>query len=440
MWIEEIKLDNIKCFDDQSIKMGTAKAAHKWITLLGENGTGKTTILQSLALLLAGPEGAKQLLNRPEGWLKNESKVGKISTVIHQDSNDEGTFENENTEKKKFGYTFFMTGNQKITIRNKDYNQPTIIENSDKILGWLRNNALLPQGKTWFAAGYGAFRRLTRENRILTPSLQSPSRYSNFFTQFQEDKSLEAFESWLVYLDYKLAKNINDKITEHQKQLGINAINELLPEHNFFSKIDNNGKIWFNVNGTEVPTVALSDGFRSVMALAGDLVWRLIEAFPNSNNALKENGVVLIDELDIHLHPTWQREIALKLQKIFPNIQFITATHSPLIALGAGEQAVTYCFVRQNGKVEIQKLENIYRYSVNDILTSPAFNLVSEFSPQVQMKLERYEQLTANNQLDSTQKEELTQLSLFVKDIINEPTALQKEISTFIKNNLPILK
>ena len=62
MWVEEIVLDNIKCFERQSIKLGTKNAPFPWVTFLGENGTGKSTVLQSLALLLAGPEGATQLL------------------------------------------------------------------------------------------------------------------------------------------------------------------------------------------------------------------------------------------------------------------------------------------------------------------------------------------------------------------------------------------
>jgi predicted ATP-binding protein involved in virulence len=109
-----------------------------------------------------------------------------------------------------------------------------------------------------------------------------------------------------------------------------------------------------------VSTVALSDGFRSIMALAGDLIWRLIEAFPESNNPLLEEGVVLIDELDIHLHPTWQRNIAGLLRRTFPHIQFIMATHSPLVAASAGEDAVTYRFYRKEGNVEIERIQNIH--------------------------------------------------------------------------------
>ena len=78
---------------------------------------------------------------------------------------------------------------------------------------------------------------------------------------------------------------------------------------------------------------ALSDGLK-LMAWVGDLVTRLSQAFPNAENPLEQEGIVLIDEIDIHLHPTWQRQILSQLRRTFPKIQFIVTTHSPLVAGG----------------------------------------------------------------------------------------------------------
>lgn len=75
----------------------------------------------------------------------------------------------------------------------------------------------------------------------------------------------------------------------------------------------------------------LSDGERSFLAIVGDLIRRLSLAHPDLKNPLLGTGVVLIDELELHLHPKWQREVVDKLRKTFPNIQFITTTHSPFI-------------------------------------------------------------------------------------------------------------
>lgn len=438
MWIELLSIENIKCFEKQTIRFGSTKEAYPWITLLGENGTGKSTILQALAIMLAGPEGANQLL-KPEGWLKNKAKAGKLTVRLHQGQNDPGLFGGDKKERKVFQYTLYVTGSDELTINNKVFTEPVIAEDTNsKTLPWLRQNALLPKGKGWFGAGYGAFRRLTRNNsRIIVPSLQTPSRFTNFFSQFKEDDALEAFETWMVYLDYRISKS-GDEIAQRQKEWSIKAFNQLLPEGNSFDSIDTDGRIWFKVNGEKVSTVALSDGFRSVLALSGDLVWRLINAFPESENPLNEQGVVLIDELDIHLHPTWQREIAGLLRKTFPNIQFIMATHSPLVAAGAGDDAITYRFYRKNDKTLIDQITNIHTKSVDDILRSDAFNLVSVYSPQTQEKIDRYYSLKKKVKLDASEKHELQTVIPFVEEALGYnaiESETEKSLNEFIKKN-----
>ena len=115
----------------------------------------------------------------------------------------------------------------------------------------------------------------------------------------------------------------------------------MLPEEAKFDSVTAEGRIVFDIGGQKIPTICLSDGYRSILALAGDLIWRLILAFPDSSDPLRECGVVLIDELDIHLHPKWQRQVGKVLRQTFPKQQFLVATHSPLVAAGAGEDALT---------------------------------------------------------------------------------------------------
>src|SRR5262249_46187943 len=153
----------------------------------------------------------------------------------------------------------------------------------DKRLTWLRLNALTSKGLGWFAVGYGAFRRLTRSSQIIVPSLEPAARYTNFLTQFDEDQPLSAFERWLVYLDYRIAKE-KDADAKHNMDIGIAAISKMLPPGTTYDKVTAEGRILFRVGGQSVPTISLSDGYRSVLALAGDLVWRLISAFPDSDD------------------------------------------------------------------------------------------------------------------------------------------------------------
>jgi predicted ATP-binding protein involved in virulence len=174
------------------------------------------------------------------------------------------------------------------------------------------------------------------------------------------------------------------------------------------------------------------------MALCGDLVWRLIEAFPRSQNPLHEEGVVLIDELDIHLHPTWQRTIAGLLRQTFPNIQFIMATHSPLVAAGAGEDARTYRLYRQENGVRVDSIPNLSAKSVDQILQSEAFGLISIFSPETQEKIDRYYRLKKKQKLTAGEKKDLQMVLPFVTEALGYKSSesdADERLNEYIKKN-----
>ena len=413
MWVEELRLENIKCFNGDTLRFAKKEEPYRWVTFLSENGGGKSTALQALALLLAGPESVQKLAPRPIAWLRDEAKAGLISTKIHQGRNDPGQHGDDKV-RRVFGYSFHVTGSKPLTIRNRPYSEPTIIESKESNLSWLRQDAFAAMGKGWFASGYGAFRRLTRSNRILIPSLEPQARFTNFITQFNEDEPLSAFEQWMVHLDYLIGK-LDNPDARRKQEVGIAAINSLLPEGVDFNSISGEGRIYFNINGTVVPTTSLSDGYRSILALGGDLVWRLLNTFPDSPNPLHEEGVVLIDELDIHLHPKWQRSIAGLLRRQFPNIQFIVATHSPLIAAGAGDDALTLKFDIVDGNSHVSIVPDIASMNVDRILQSEAFDLVSPYSPQTQEKIDRYDSLARKNRKPNEEKE-FAQLEMFMEE------------------------
>jgi energy-coupling factor transporter ATP-binding protein EcfA2 len=437
MYVESLRLENLRSFADENIHFGESR----WITLLGPNGCGKSTALQAIGLLLAGPEGAQKLLPRPVGWLRDEGTPGKLGIRISQSENDPGQFGDEKI-RKHFSYSFSMIGSSELKLGSKTYTEPAIVENSGRSMTWLRTNALTSTGKGWFGVGYGAFRRLTRNSQIIVPALEPQARYTNFQTQFVEDEALSAFERWMVYLDYRIEKGKGrDKDASRLRDLGIDAINQLLPGSTCFDSVTIEGRVLFDVEGVKVPTLSLSDGYRSLLALGGDLVWRLIQAFPQTTDPLKEEGVVLIDELDIHLHPIWQRDIAQRLRAQFPNLQFIVATHSPWIAAGAGEDALTLKFAFSDGTTRVEKVPNISALPVDAVLQSAAFELVSPYTPQTQQKIDRYDELVAKPLLSPVEKRECAQLSLFMKearpfDGPKQPGSLEDRVEKFLAKKL----
>ena len=450
MRVESITITNIKCFKeqeisfkiDQKVRSDRAKS-YSWITLLGENGVGKSTILQALGLLLAGPEAARELLPRPTGWVRDPKRSGTLKVKIHPDEGDIGKFR-EGKQQKTFSLSYAVTGSIAVEVGKQTYTEPSLVEDSTKMLSWLRANAFASGSQGWFAVGYGAFRRLTRLSQVIVPSLEQPKRSSNFFTQFNEDTSLSSFERWMVYLDYRLAKEPNDIDVQRMKQVGEDAILKLLPGDVKIAGVTKEGAIEFLVDGRKVPTIGLSDGFRSVIALAGDLIWRLLQAFPDLEDPTKASGVVLIDELDIHLHPSWQREIAGWLQQVFPNLQFFVATHSPLVAAGAGQDALTLRLDIVDDQVKVISIPYTdLAADVDRTLRSPAFGLESTYSPPTEKKIERYHELNRKNGslAEEAEKSEYKRLQLFMKDVKPfgerpDPNSLESRINAFLEEHL----
>lgn len=462
MWVEGLLIENIRSFERQNISLSRrGKEPYRWVTLLGENGGGKSTLLQALGLLLAGPEGAQTLLPRPVGWVRDESVPGLLRIRIREGDGDLGLPSAK--LPRLFNYGLKVTGRERLVLRKQVYTEPTLVEERSRALSSLRDIAFSSRNPGWFAAGYGAFRRLTRSSQLVVPSLEPQARYTNFITQFNEDEPLATFERWMVYVDYLAAKQgprnppapskspkLFDSLkramraghVRHFRDIGIQAINQILPEGTRFDSISSEGRVFFNVQGRRVPTLAMSDGYRSVLALAGDLVWRLIQGFPGSPNPLHEQGVVLIDELDIHLHPRWQRYIAGWLRKQFPNLQFIVATHSPFVAAGAGEDALTLRLTLENGVTQVEEVETPAALSVDRILQSEAFGQLSPYSPETQKRIERYDTLAGKPRKRSPGEErELAELRAFIQKARPvggppEPGSLEAKLDAYIERTL----
>jgi energy-coupling factor transporter ATP-binding protein EcfA2 len=458
MWLKSVKLENIKCFENIELffthKQSVASNAkpHRWITLLGENGIGKSTVLQSIGLLLAGPDSAKELLPRPTGWVRNPSNFGKLTAHICKEQDDQSIYGGDQRTRENFSYSYFITGDKEIKVplkgrkrqKEETYTEPVVIEESSAMLSRLRVNAFASGNKGWFAVGYGSFRRLTRTSQILIPRLDAPTRAGNFITQFDEDSALSSFERWIVYLDYRFVKDKTDKRSEKMREVGEKAITALLPGDVKIVEVTKDGLIQFLVKGQIVPTINLSDGYRSIIAFAGDLIWRLLQTFPDMDDPTQASGVVLIDELDIHLHPIWQRNIASWLRKTFPNMQFIVATHSPFIAIGAGDDALTLRFTTDaDGTIKHEIIDNIANYDVDRVLRSSAFGLVSTYSESMAKKIHDYHQLMFRfPQLNDKEKKILDELKGVMKKInltgeIPEPGSLSDRMNRFLEENLP---
>jgi predicted ATP-binding protein involved in virulence len=120
-------------------------------------------------------------------------------------------------------------------------------------------------------------------------------------------------------------------------------------------------------DGKELLVGHLSDGEKCMLAMVGDLARRLAIANPTMEEPLKGEGIVLIDEIELHLHPTWQKMILSKLCEVFPNCQFIVSTHSPVV-LAELQNGKIFELFKQNDHLEAKAIESSNNYFLNDIL------------------------------------------------------------------------
>jgi predicted ATP-binding protein involved in virulence len=362
MWVRKIELNQIKCIEQLSIDLGTDEERYKWVTLLGDNGTGKTTILQALALTLSvdSPIGLMEF----EQCLELKQDYASIphfpvQTYVQLDALDQASVKPD--KDNSIQSTLQQTAPNRVLQVIEFQKKFTGVKFSRYAFSFSAFNPF-ERKNSFFAAGYGVFRHISKKKTLAIPQLIAPNKRNNFLTLFEESEPLEGFHQWITNLIFK-QNNPAEGLSNQEKKhyiLALEALNNLLPQGNEFHSVDSKG-VWYTINDHKVSASALSDGYRSIIALISDLIWRLMHCYPNSDNPLLETGVVLIDELAIHLHPKWQRQITSNLQDTFPNLQFIVTTHSPLIAAGAGKDAVTYQLkLDERGKTQIEQIENIH--------------------------------------------------------------------------------
>ncbi len=160
-----------------------------------------------------------------------------------------------------------------------------------------------------------------------------------------------------------------------------------------------------------LPFQHIASGYRSIIAMMGDMIIRLFKSQPEITNPSELAGIVIIDELDLHLHPKWQYELPQMLVNTFPKIQFIVSTHSVIPFLGAPENSVFLKVTRdkENG-TKVHKIEDIdiKNLTPNSILTSPIFDM----DVITQINNENKEEIHTEEDYDDILKRKETQQKL----------------------------
>lgn len=305
---------------------------YPWTIFLGNNGTGKTNLLKVLSCMEA------QKIDI-ENDFKNirTAYFPKNIEVLH-----------------------------KINI-NLEYENNLIKWSSDRYEKRASHSAYIQNEILFFEVyAYGVNRKSSRKTK-----LSSDDAIENNATLFNHNISLINLEEWLLQTDYavKNGQKTAQKRLDLIKEIITGAIFPELQDFRFQTDEKLNNSVEFKTEEGWFQFDDLAYGYQSTLSWIVDFCKKMFDRYPKSLNPLKEPAIVLIDEIDLHLHPEWQRNITQILSNLFPKTQFIATTHSPIVVQSL-EEANVYILNKEAKNVSITRMPNkTFRgWSVEDIL------------------------------------------------------------------------
>ncbi len=335
MYIRTVQIRNIKSLSHLDMEFPDESAVG-WHVILGDNGSGKSTLLRSIALCLVGPEEALRLPQNWDEWIGkgSEAPLIKLSLVAVP------------------GIRMAPDGTLPVWVAS-----PALQFQKAPNSGLVPASAIHPSddpevwsGKSpWFSASFGPFRRFRGGVEFFNKILQSKGLLAPHLSVFDEGVAFAESLKWLQFLQFQRLEmekegrpdgGLPGALLDRLKDF-VNR-SDCLPHGTQLKSIHSDRVEFVDGEGHAVRVEELSDGYRSVLSLAFELIRQLSNTYEldqifdlHEPLCVKAPGVVLIDEPDAHLHPTWQQRIGSWFRKHFPRIQFIVATHSPLICQAA---------------------------------------------------------------------------------------------------------
>ncbi len=410
LYIKSLEIENVRCFGKKQRIDFTTKDGKisQWTVILGDNGTGKTSILRSIVSLLPTPQsflGKRSRLDTEydlsinNGWRNGwdlKRKDGEVDSVI-------SLLISECEEP------FIDDGVQQLL----SYKSNRISKNSDLDLDFGPSKFDTRLFSPVYCFAYGA-------NRKMAEKSLSDDRMSNTSeTLFKDDALLQNSSEYFLRLDYETAKSKKGSSERNRvKELLI----RILPDGVKDIRVSKKGRLQREVQlQTPFGWVAMNElslGYRTTIAWLIDFATKMIDYNEKSQDPFNQPAILILDEIDLHMHPAWQREIIENLTDLFPKTQFVVTAHSPLIAQAALDSNLV--LLRRSGDHVrvINEPDIIKSWRIDQVLTSDLFGLKDSRPREIEKKMKRRIFLLKKEELTEKQKVELEKLN---QDIYSMP-------------------
>ncbi len=365
MYAKSAHIYGFKCFGKAVLDLqfpgredGDCSAIDNINLILGDNGGGKSSILRAVAIAMLAPALLDsgfvpyRLVRRPD------AETAFLKVVARLDDHDQLHDLSQDDEIELLARIDRVETRRGLDRLHLERTPASPLE-----------ELIYDDGShAFFVVGYGATRRI--ETGDYSPSSARKmrgARYQRIASLFEDHVTLRPLDA------------LFDDLGKRKRE-AIDLINDVLPDElALVGRVDReSGQHPVTFRGQKIPFSTLSDGYRAFVGMVGDLVGHIADVCPKGMALVDVPGIVLIDEVDLHLHPSWQRRVVADLASALPNLQFILTSHSPLVVATVERQNIFLTDEDDDGRATVKQIEeHAYGRSVDQLLLSSYFGLTS---------------------------------------------------------------
>ena len=390
--IARVAVENIGPFERLEIDLHPG-----WNVLLGDNGVGKSSILKAIAAAIVGEDAAP--------FAGRLIRMGATSASVTL-----------------------------TTDQGETYRAELLRSESGARLTSVPVRPLEKEG--WLALAFPPLRTVSWERPAPYEAGEQRRAVSGDvlpLVRGEADPRLDKLKAWLLYLDHNIQNQARQKAGSDRylrlRNEFFRIVKKVTPGVNLdFGRVDPSKKqVYVRTDDGEVPIEAVSQGTQSLMGWIGIVLQRLFEVHDQEADPTRKFVLVLMDEIDAHMHPHWQHVLVSTLKEIFPDAQFVASSHSPLVVSGLKKEEVLI-FRRDDAtgrKVKVERPEeDLKGWRVDQILTSATFGLGGARDKESVDRLSRYTELVSKFDRSPGEEKEIAALAASLEATVPAPQSL----------------